>query len=310
MDNFIHLDANSSTTRHLIEKKPVITYDPIYKLEPKLFLTPTSERQGEGGLRTKGLCKKSYKGKPLISIVTVVYNGDKHLEQTIQSVLKQTYNNIEYIIIDGGSTDNSLNIIKKYSGQIDYWISEPDSGIYNAMNKGISLCTGEYIAFLNADDWYNLDTLELVSKAAEGNNDFICGDVKILSIDDTAADTIMKVDIDNYKVRMPLGHPALFVKRFHLLKYGFDESYRIIADYDFVLKLIEDYISHAYIQQPLTNFRLGGISSSEDLRKERLKLYYNHFGLGYALSYFIKQSENPLLRSVKLLIKWLIRYNK
>jgi glycosyltransferase involved in cell wall biosynthesis len=90
---------------------------------------------------------------PLISIITIVYNGITTLEQTILSVINQTYKNSEYIIIDGGSTDSTVDIIKKYEKHFAYWLSEPDKGIYNAMNKGIKLSSGKYIALLNSDDW-------------------------------------------------------------------------------------------------------------------------------------------------------------
>jgi len=91
---------------------------------------------------------------PLISIVTIVFNGDKYLEETILSVINQSYKNIEYIIIDGGSTDRTLDIIKKYEKSIDYWISEKDNGMYDALAKGFSFCHGEFIAFINSDDFY------------------------------------------------------------------------------------------------------------------------------------------------------------
>ena len=105
-----------------------------------------------GGLRTKGITKTSTPEKPLITVVTVVYNGAATLEQTIQSVVNQTYDNVEYIIIDGASTDGTLDIIKKYEDRIDYWQSEPDKGIYDAMNKGLDLATGDFLIFLGADD--------------------------------------------------------------------------------------------------------------------------------------------------------------
>ena len=98
----------------------------------------------EGGLRTKSFRKTSEIGRPLVSIITVVRNGEKYLEEIIKSVINQTYNNVEYIIIDGGSTDGTLAIIKKYEDYIDYWASERDKGIYDAMNKGMDLAIGDF----------------------------------------------------------------------------------------------------------------------------------------------------------------------
>jgi len=150
------------------------------KFDTLLFLPEGEGRKGEGGLRTKGYFKFSYEYNddlgfrvedldipvkipqtsnlksqtyPLITIITVVYNGEKYLEETIKSVINQTYPNVEYIIIDGGSTDGTLDIIKKYEDYIDYWVSEKDKGIYDAMNKGILVSNGKYLLFLNADDF-------------------------------------------------------------------------------------------------------------------------------------------------------------
>ena len=120
-------------------------------VEALLFLPENENRRDEGGLRKNGLFKKSSEGKPLISIITVVFNDEQKLEKTIQSVLKQLYDYVEYIIIDAGSMDGTLDIIKKYNNQIDYWVSEPDKGLYDAMNKGISLSSG-YILMLNSGD--------------------------------------------------------------------------------------------------------------------------------------------------------------
>lgn len=121
--------------------------------------------RAEGGLRTKGLFKKkSEKRRPLVSIVTPVYNGEKYLEETIQSVLGQTYGNIEYIIVDGGSSDRTLSIIRKYENKIAYWVSEPDKGVYDAINKGFRMATGEILAWLNADDKYYHSAIEIVAR--------------------------------------------------------------------------------------------------------------------------------------------------
>src|ERR1700739_1974354 len=107
----------------------------------------------QGGTRIAGKQKQSINGIPLVSVITVVYNGAKFIEQAIQSVLNQSYKNIEYIVIDGGSNDGTVDIIKKYDKQINYWQSERDGGIYFAMNKGVSLATGELIGILNTDDF-------------------------------------------------------------------------------------------------------------------------------------------------------------
>ena len=121
-----------------------------------------------GGLRTKGITKQSQENQPLITVVTVVRNGEKTLEETILSVINQTYTNIEYIIVDGASTDGTLDIVRKHEDRIDYWVSEPDKGIYDAMNKGIDLAAGEWINFMNSGD--GLYTNEALKKIV---NDYL-----------------------------------------------------------------------------------------------------------------------------------------
>ncbi|MEO6118912.1 MAG: glycosyltransferase family 2 protein, partial [Methylotenera sp.] len=115
------------------------------------------EHQDKGGLRTRCFNKHSLPHKPLISIITVVFNGAETIRDTIESVLKQSYGNIEYIIVDGGSSDATVDILKQYDHVVDYWISEKDKGIYDAMNKGIALARGDVIGTLNADDFYRYD---------------------------------------------------------------------------------------------------------------------------------------------------------
>ncbi len=131
----------------------------------------------EGGQRLKSDYKKS---NIFFSIITVVYNRDIYLEETIKSVINQSFKNFEYIIVDGASKDNSLNIIKKYENEIDYWISEKDNGIYDAFNKGISLAKGKYIGIINSDDIFTKDALNIYFKYLNSKNhiDFIFGSVK------------------------------------------------------------------------------------------------------------------------------------
>ena len=149
------------------------------KFESKLFL----DREGktnfiQGGLRTKGTIKK--KNSFLISIVTVTLNSEKYIEETIQSVLNQKNKNFEYIIIDGGSSDKTIDIIKKYENKIDYWVSEPDKGLYDAFNKGLTLVAGDVVGFVNSDDVYTNESLSIVEKYFKKypNLDFLFGGVK------------------------------------------------------------------------------------------------------------------------------------
>ncbi|BAY12876.1 glycosyltransferase family 2 protein [Calothrix sp. NIES-2098] len=147
------LQRSYATTYFNIEPSLIInSYSK--NIKSNWFIQPHPQRKGEGGLRTKGLFKKSTNNKPLISVITAVFNGEKYLEQTIQSVINQSYENVEYIIIDGGSSDKTIEIIKQYENELDYWVSEPDLGISDAFNKGLNLAKGDFINFINSDDLF------------------------------------------------------------------------------------------------------------------------------------------------------------
>jgi len=141
-----------STTRRKITEKPDCFDASVDGPITLLKTSGSAQKIAEGGLRLQGQYKTSAADKPLITVVTVVYNGVEFLEDTIKSVIKQTYDNVEYIIVDGGSTDGTSEIIRKYEHAIDYWVSEPDRGIYDAMNKAIDLGCGKWINFMNAGD--------------------------------------------------------------------------------------------------------------------------------------------------------------
>ena len=147
MKEKILLLLNPSATRMPTTQKPAINNCPKLNIQTKLFWTSNFGDMIEGGMRVKGNFKEDSREIPLVSVITVVYNGSSYLEKTILSVLEQTYFNIEYILIDGGSTDGTVDILKKYNDFLDYWISEPDGGIYNAMIKGLVLATGKYLNF-------------------------------------------------------------------------------------------------------------------------------------------------------------------
>lgn len=231
-----------------------------------IFLLPASEeRKGEGGLRTKGIFKKSYDDKPLISIITVVYNGEKHLEQTIQSVISQTYKNVEYIIIDGGSTDGTLDIIHKYEHMIDYWVSEKDAGIYDAMNKGISLAAGEWIGLINADDWYESNACEAVAEYFKKKSGAYVFHGIMKMYDESTKYLYCTKPAKRYsllKKGMVIDHPATFISRSLYKEYGlYGTHYKIAADWDLILRLYLAGVEFVSINQVFANFRAGGVSS-------------------------------------------------
>jgi glycosyltransferase involved in cell wall biosynthesis len=197
---------------------------------------------------------------PLISIITIVFNGEKHLDQTIRSVLDQSYRDIQYIIIDGGSTDQSVNIIKKYEKDIYYWISEKDKGISEAFNKGISRATGEIIGIINADDWYEPDTLEQVGRQM-GDADICFGDMQLWK--NERKEFIQKGNLKMISKEMTCNHPTVFVKRKVYETYGgFDLQYRCAMDYDLMVRLKVKKCRFIYLPFTLANMRWGGFSDT------------------------------------------------
>lgn len=197
---------------------------------------------------------------PVISIITIVFNGEKHLEQTIRSVLDQNYASIQYIIIDGGSTDNSLSIIKKYEKDLYFWVSEKDKGISDAFNKGIARATGEIVGIINADDWYEANTFERVA-GKMGDADICFGDIQFWKNDQK--EFIQKGNLKLLSKEITIIHPTVFVKRKIYESYGgFDLHYRCAMDYDLLLKLKVNNCQFMYLPFILANMRWGGLSDS------------------------------------------------
>ena len=212
--------------------------------------------------------------EPLISIITVVYNGEKYLEQTIQSVINQTYNNIEYIIIDGGSNDRTLDIIKKYQNHITYWVSEPDNGLYEAMNKGIDIAKGELIGMINSDDWYELSAVDIVVQAYKENPLKRIFHADRFDVKENGIKSIRKFHPSTFKFKyygMTYNHPSMFVHKDNYIKEKYNTNLKALSDYEFVLKkFIENPKIFYYIQDSYVNYRLDGISAQISLF-ERLK---------------------------------------
>lgn len=175
--------------------------------------------------------------KPVITVVTVVYNAVDEIEQTISSVLGQTYSDLEYIVVDGASKDGTTDIIKKYSDRLSNWISEPDKGIYDAMNKAIEMASGDWILFMNAGDYFYSDTAisEVFTSSADYTGyDVVYGDAQFRLKTFSYIIEALESAPDRF---MPFSHQAAFTRTAVAKKNKFDTNYRIAADTEFFLKL-------------------------------------------------------------------------
>jgi len=248
-----------------------------------------------------------------ISIITVCWNSEKYLKTAIESVLNQTYKDIEYIIIDGGSTDGTLDIIKKYEPLFDgrmRWISEKDNGIYDAMNKGINRSSGEVIGLLNSDDFYISNTsLEKIAAIFIKEN-----------VDSVYADLYYVRELETDKIvrgwktgkRRPFSkgwhpaHPSFFVKKEVYNKYGnFNLNYRIAADFEIMLRFLEKYsISSFYLKEYIVKMRLGGESNKnfENIKKGKNEILQAFKSNDITISFFY-----PYKRWIFKIFQYLIK---
>lgn len=203
--------------------------------------------------------------KPLITIITVCFNAISSIEKTILSVINQTYPNIEYIIIDGSSTDGTIDVIKKYDDKITYWISEPDKGIYDAMNKGIDLAKGEWINFMNCGDtFYSKFIIENLIKRINSDSDIIYGDT---SIQTAIGKYIKSASIVSERNYMPFVHQSSFVKTFILKNEMFDTNFKICADRNFFYQSFKKKFKFQYVKLVISNFEAEASFSSNNLIK-------------------------------------------
>ena len=225
-----------------------------------------------------------------VTIITVVYNAVNTIENTIQSVIDQTYKNLEYIIVDGGSTDGTLKVIEKYRNWISVFISEPDKGIGDGFNKGISMATGEWIGMINADDWYADDAVENIMHNISANDYVCCGNIRLVGCNGTERDRKSKVSWLNFG--MYIMHPSCFVRRSvyrHVGKY--DIGLRIAMDFDMFLRIKRFGYSIKYIDKVIAYMRTGGVSNDavkmhcEELKVMRRYLHGFNFLLSYLFNY-------------------------
>ena len=210
-----------------------------------------------------------------ITIITVTYNCEKYLDQCIQSVLNQSYKNIEYIIVDGKSKDNTIDIIKKYENQITKWISQPDKGMFDALNKGMKMATGDVIGVLHSDDVFaSDDVLETIANTFQSNNvDTLYGDLNYVY-----EDNILKIyrkwegkpfRRNLFKMGWMPAHPAFYFKRNLLEKYGnYIIEFNSASDYEFMARyLFKHNLSTVYLPKLIIRMRKGGLSNNNFLKR-------------------------------------------
>ena len=204
--------------------------------------------------------------EPLISVITVVYNDKKNLQKTIQSVINQTYKNIDYIIIDGGSTDDTLDVIHENEGNINYWVSEIDEGIYDAMNKGIGSVSGDYLVFLNAGDVFSSnEILDLVAKSAVVNDhpDIMYGQANIFSKDGEFLKKLAPLRFSRLNLTLfgtrTVCHQSIFVKT--EIAPHYDTSYRLKAELCWYYEILKQntHLNIIPLFFPVSNYALGGV---------------------------------------------------
>ena len=225
-----------------------------------------------------------------ITIITVTLNSAATLEKTIESVISQEYDGeIEYIIIDGGSTDGTLEIIQKYQNRLAYWISEPDYGLYHAMNKGLEKATGEIIGIINSDDWYYPGAFAKAAAALQGKNltEYIFwGDISY------GKETIKGWRPQNLRHGAFAPHPSMFCPKAVYDRIGkYRLWYKILADYDFMYRAVHRYgIKPVYLPEKIAYFRAGGLASQHIFRsytEEMLVKVENGENVAYALGEYL-----------------------
>ena len=250
-----------------------------------------------GGSKKKRLLKKDKKNQPLITIITVVLNNRKFLQKTIDSVLNQSYKNYEFIVIDGKSTDGTVNILQKNNSKIDFWISEKDKGVYDAMNKGMRMSRGSIIVILNSDDIFYKNALKIAVKYFNQNKfiDFLFGSVKKYKL---------LYGYKPWKIKWSFGFYSthsigFFIKKNSQKKVGFyNIKYKYSSDYDFFYRMIVKYklIGMATKKNEIFGkFRRGGISS---------KITFMDY-LNETIKIRLDNGQNKLLVYIIFILKYL-----
>ncbi len=241
--------------------------------------------------------------KPLLSVITVVYNNVQHIERTLLSVINQTYPNIEYLVIDGDSNDGTLNIINQYKESIMKIISEPDKGIYDAMNKGLKMATGDYVLFMNSgDEIYAENTVEKVFAAADGA-DIYYGETEMLNENlETQGRRRHQVpeqlSSNSFRYGMSVSHQAIYIKR-EITKL-YDPKYQLSADIDWILNAIGKAKTVVNVHAYVAKYLRGGMSKKRhwESLKERYQIFKHYYG-------FLPNLFNHFIMANRLAFYWL-----
>ena len=222
--------------------------------------------------------------QPKLTVVTIVYNNVRDIERTVLSVLNQTYSNIEYLVIDGASTDGTLELLKKYEGRLTKLISESDEGIYDAMNKGLALASGDYILFMNSgDEIYTSDTVENVFASAL-DADIYYGETEMFNEDwkslgqrrHKAPKSFIWKD---FKFGMCISHQAIYIRR--SLTEPYDPQYKLSADIDWIIKAAKKATKIVNTRIYVAKYLVGGMSKKKHRQSliERFHIFSKHYGL-------------------------------
>lgn len=251
------------------------------------------------------LCSKPRIVKnPVVSVITVTYNAAAFIERTIQSVAEQTYDNIEYVIIDGKSKDNTLDIVKKYENKVDILVSEPDKGLYDAMNKSIDTATGDYIVFMNAGDCFAApDTLEKAMKGSD-NADLVYG--LALRIHEETGErrawhkkplSPEQLSYKSFITGMVVCHQCFVVKRSCAEKYDLSK-WRIANDIDWCIRTMKNVKTKHFYNEVFCHFLEGGVSDERRWKavRERFEISIKHFGIIPTIIQQFKIAWSVLLR--------------
>jgi len=221
---------------------------------------------------------------PVLSVITVVYNNARDIERTMLSVLNQTYSRIEYIVIDGVSTDGTIDILKKYENRLTRLVIEKDKGIYDAMNKGLAMATGDYVLFMNSgDEIYDIQTVENVF-STESDGDIYYGETEMFdenwnSLGRRRHKAPEKLTKASFRYGMSVSHQAIYVRRTLIEPYNL--QYKLSADIDWILTALEKACKVVNTHQYVAKYLVGGMSKKKhrESLKERFDIFSKHYGL-------------------------------